>query len=296
MTKAGRSGRQRTGVAALAVATLALCWPLPSPAADAGTPSRIVSINLCTDQLLLMLAPRERIRALSVLADDRDVSAMPEAGVGLALTEGDAEEVLGYDPDLVVDGSFAIRPTVDLLNRLGRRTLTVPIASDLDGVRSNVRAVAAALGQMARGDAVIAELDRRLAAVATIGDGPQPRALVYYAGGYTSGAGTLDDAILAAAGFRNLATERGITGLGTIPLETLVADPPDLVVLGNHGGEYRTTHADNLRHPALKLLLGRIAHVVVPQPLLLCDTPKVADAVELIAAARRRLTPNVAAR
>ena len=45
---------------------LALCW---SGMAQA-KPQRIVSLNLCTDQLLLQLVEPERIAALTYLSDD----------------------------------------------------------------------------------------------------------------------------------------------------------------------------------------------------------------------------------
>ena len=51
----------------------------------------------------------------------------------------------------------------------------------------------------------------------------------------------------------------------------------------------RTVVADNLRHPALRAIMTRLTHVVVPQRLLLCGTHHVAAAVERLAAARRRL-------
>ena len=44
--------------------------PSSAPAPAATPPRRIVSLNLCTDQILLDLVPRDRIAALSELVAD----------------------------------------------------------------------------------------------------------------------------------------------------------------------------------------------------------------------------------
>ena len=78
------------------------------------------------------------------------VSAIPEKARGIPITHGGAEDVLRYDPDLVLAGPFGVSATVDLLRRLGRNVVVVPQPQDLDGVRASVRAVAAAVGEGAR--------------------------------------------------------------------------------------------------------------------------------------------------
>ena len=57
---------------------------------------RIVSLNLCADQILVDLVPRERIAAVSHLAADPWSSAVAEKARGIPWTRGKAEEVLAY--------------------------------------------------------------------------------------------------------------------------------------------------------------------------------------------------------
>jgi iron complex transport system substrate-binding protein len=249
-------------------------------------PTRIVSLELCTDQLLIELVERGRIAAVTHLAADAANSAIPEKARGIPVTRGGAEDVLRYDPDLVLAGPFGVAPTVGLLRRLRRNVVVVPLAADLDGVRASVRAVAAAVGEVARGEAMVAEFDRRLESLPPAGPGPAPTAVIYQVGGSVSGAGSLADAALAAAGFRNLAGEYRQTHGGQVPLELLVARPPDLIVLSSAAGEYRTVVADNLRHPALQALRRRRASIELPWQLWLCGTPHVADAIARLAEAR----------
>jgi iron complex transport system substrate-binding protein len=259
-----------------------------SPAV-ADAPRRIVSLDLCTDQLMVELVPRERIAAVTHLAADPTVSAIPELARGIPITHGGAEDVLRLDPDLVLAGPFGVRGTVDLLQRLGRRVVIVQQPQDLSGVRGAVEAVAEAVGETAKGAAMIADFDRRLATLGRRNAGPQPAAVIYQIGGSVSGPGSLADAALAVAGFRNAATSYRLSRGGQVPLELLLADPPDLLVLSSAPGEYRTVLADNLRHPALAALRREHASIELPWRHWLCGTPHIIDAVERLAAARSRI-------
>jgi iron complex transport system substrate-binding protein len=277
----------------LAIIGAALRAP-PVPAAEppraggVAQPSRIVSLDLCTDQLLVELVERGRIAAVTHLLGDASVSAIPDKARGIAITHGAAEDVLRYDPDLVLAGPFGVSATVDLLRRLGRNVVVVLQPQDLDGVRFSVRAVAGAVGEVAKGESLVADFDRRLSGLAAPA-GPPATAVIYQIGGTVSGPGSLADAALAAAGFRNMSAAYRLTRGGQVPLESLVAKPPDLLVLASNTDEYRTALADNLRHPIIRLLRQRGASLELPWRYWLCGTPHVADAIELLARARAGL-------
>ena len=214
------------------------------------------------------------------------MSAIWEKAKGLPVTRGAAEDVLRHRADLVLAGPFGVAPTVSLLRRLKANVVIVPMASDLDGVRAAVRAVAAAIGEEARGEAMIGAFDRRLAEVKP---GPQdtaPTAIVYQVGGAVSVAGSLADAALAAAGFRNKAAAYRLTRGGQVPLELLAAAPPDVLILSSTADDHRTVVADNLRHPVLATLRRQRPSVVLPWRLWLCGTPHIADAIARLAEVR----------
>jgi iron complex transport system substrate-binding protein len=267
----------------LALLTGALLTHTP---ASAGQPKRIVSLNLCTDQILLELVPRERIRALSWLAGDRDVSPVAGELAGIKLVRGDAEEVLSLAPDLVLANPYAAAPTVDLLRRLGYATEVVPFAQDFAGIRRAVRQVAAAVGEVDQGELVVARFDAALADQDSMpAANRRPEALVYQVNGMVSGADSLLDAALKAAGLANQARPEARLGLasgGRRALEQLVAAPPDLLVLAQAPGTYATVVSDNLRHPALKQLMQHKASLVLPMPLWLCGSPRIADAIKML--------------
>ncbi len=248
-------------------------------------PVRIVSLDLCTDQLLVDLVERGRIAAVTHLLGDTSVSAIPERARGIPITHGGAEDVLRYNPDLVLAGPFGVSATVDLLRRLGRKLVIVPLPNDIEGVRASVRAVASAVGEEAKGEALIAEFNRRLAALPPVAASP-PTAVIYQIGGTVSGAGSLANSALVAAGFRNMSAAYRLTRGGQVPLESLIAKPPDLLVLASNVEEYRTALADNLRHPVIRLMREHGATAELPWRYWLCGTPHVADAIEQLAQAR----------
>jgi iron complex transport system substrate-binding protein len=282
---ANRNGRARRPPARIGLAAVAFLWAAGALAGER-PPSRIVSLDLCTDQLLIELVDRARIAAVTHLAADPAVSAIPDKARGLAITRGAAEDVLRYDPDLILAGPFGVAASVDLLRRLGRRLVIVPLPQDLGGVRTAVRTVAAAAGVEREGEAMIADFDRRLANLPASSAQALPTAVIYQIGGSVSGPGSLADAALAAAGYRNMAGDYRLTRGGQVPLELLLADPPDLLVLSSGADEYRTALADNLRHPALRLLRQRRASIELPWRHWLCGTPHIVEAVERLAEAR----------
>lgn len=278
-------------------ALLALLLAALSPAgALAERPERIVSMNLCADQLLMLLAERPRIASVSFLAAEPRASAMAEAAEGLHLNHGLAEQILPLEPDLVIAGTFTTRPTVALLRKLGYRIVELPVASDLDDVRGNIRLVAEAIGAPERGEALIAGFDRRLAALRQSAEGGPPEvrplAALYWANGLTSGGGTLAAAMTQAAGLRNLAVELGLAGTWQLPLETLLTAEPSLLVMGRIR-EHAALANETFRHPALQRGFAQRPQMRIADRYWICGTPFVASAIESLVALRQE-SPGMA--
>ena len=278
MRGAGSGGRpQGTVRAALAAAAVAAAAFLASPAT--AKPERIVSMNLCTDQLLMMLADRSRIASVSYVVAQPGASAMADAVAGLTLNHGLVEEVLPMEPDLVLAGTFTTRPTVFLLKRLGYRVVELPVASTMDDVRANIRTVADAVGERERGEALVAAFDRDLETAAAVTNVAEaPLAALYWANSFSSGRGTLADAVVRHAGFRNLAAEWGVSGTVQLPLESLLTAEPDLLIVGRERVGPALAN-ESLRHPALRRVFGDRLRVSIPDHLWICGTPFVAEAV-----------------
>jgi iron complex transport system substrate-binding protein len=240
-----------------------------------------MSLNLCTDQLLLMLAEPERISSVTWLSLDPSASIMVEAARRVRTNHGQAEEVLAQDPDMVLAGQYTAPTTRSMVERLHYRVVVVPEAMDFDQIRAVTRQVGDALGEPARAEQLIAEMDAELAALRRRSLNWRPRVVAWDGGGVAPGRGTLFDAILNAAGARNLAAEEGLDGFGAFDLEALLRANPDALVEGEPGLEAPSLRAEAARHALLRRHYeGR--RIAVPQYLYACGTPRSARAARLL--------------
>ncbi len=247
---------------------LALMIVLPAIAA----PRHVVSASLCGDEYVFRLLPRGSIAALSFLSAARHpvVSTIADKVKGIALIHASAEEILSRDPDAVILYAGTEPRLHAQLRRAGVPVIDVPWANSLADVRRATLMLGRRLGAEARAKVLIARMDRVLAAAKT--PGPRLRALIYEPNGYATADSVTDD-ILNAAGFADAAHDIGETRSGTIPIEAVVAEPPDLLVL-NNADEIHPALADLvLRHPALVLLKTRIAVARLSLTPLLCPGP-----------------------
>lgn len=149
-----------TGFRWYAIVTL-LAVLAASPLAAAEPPLRIISLNLCTDQLLLALADQSTIASVTNLARDCTISAYCREAATVPINYGTAEEMVAVQPDLVLAGRYTTRPAVGIAHSLGMRVIDLDPANSLDNVRAQIHQVANALGQPERGAAMIADLDDR---------------------------------------------------------------------------------------------------------------------------------------
>lgn len=266
--------------------------PLMLLAAQPATaaPSRIVSLNLCADQLVLALADREAISAVTWMATDCALSARCTQAAGVPAGFGTAEELYLTMPDLVITGRYTARTAVAVARRRGLPVVELDLPRDMDMIRAQIRTVAGAIGHPQRGEAMIAEIDHRIAAIpAASADAPRPVAVVYQANGFTVAAGSLVDHLMTKAGLDNLATRLGIDNYPFLPLESLVAGRPDILIVDDPDRLRPSLAQAALRHPVLAELLTPEHRAVVPQRLWSCGDISAVDALERLAAMRQRM-------
>ena len=135
----------KRGLAAAVVLLLSL-----EPAA-AAPPQRIMSLKVCTDELLLDLVPPQRIASVTFLSREKTgLQFWPQAAV-IPVNHGTAEEILATHPDLILTDPFMAPGMRALLAKTGARILEVPPAENFDQVRAVTRLVAKAVGEEARG-------------------------------------------------------------------------------------------------------------------------------------------------
>ncbi|MFY9290296.1 MAG: ABC transporter substrate-binding protein [Methylorubrum rhodinum] len=279
-----------TARAILALAALLAAVPAARAADTAEASVRVVSMNLCADELVLRLADRDQVLAVTFLARDPRGSTVAEKAAGIPVTRGLTEEVVALRPDLVIAGAFTTRATVGMLKRVGAPVLELGVPTDLDGVRTQIRQVAEALGHPERGEAMVAELDARLAAVTPA---PRPlRALVMRPNAFTVAPGGLGDALIRAAGLVNVAAEIGRDRFGQVPLEAAALANADLIVV-DEGAPGLPSLADTLlHHPVFRALARKGRTVAIPNRFWTCPGPQVAEVVARLATAANAQAPR----
>lgn len=277
----------RAAAASLALlALMAAVRPLAAGAEPPAAPARVVSMNLCTDQLAMLLAAPGQLVSVSYLARDPRSSAMADLAAAYPVNRGQAEQVFLLHPDLVLAGAHTSPAALDLLRRLGVPVLQVREVNALADVAPLIREVADALGQSGRGQAMADAFTADLAALAA--DRPPATAALYYPNGYTTGAGTLADDVLGHTGFANVAAAAGIAGGGTLPLERLVMAAPRVVVTSEpYPGASRSEEI--LAHPALAALRQSAGVVASSDADWVCGTPHLLRAVAAMKAMREAL-------
>lgn len=250
--------------------------------AGAWAAPRVMSFDSCADQYVLALAPREAIVGLSHRAVAAD-SYMRDKAAGLPLRRATFESLVSARPQLVVRLWGGDARLTQALAAKGVPTVTLDDAADFDGVRVNVRKVAAALGRRPQGEALIATMDARLRDAA--GAGRRREALYLTPGGYTAGANTLIDAILRAAGYANTTKA---PYFAPVSLEQMVMTPPAAVVLGMF--DRALAGADRWgpgRHAALRRAVESRAVASLPAAMVGCPGWFAADGAVVLAKAAR---------
>ncbi len=241
----------------------------------------------------MKVADPRQIAALSAYSRDPAQSAVAAEARAYAFTGGSGEEIVALRPDLVL-GSGTVAAQLDhILPRLHIRHETFTVPSTIEESLAQVTRVAALVGRPERGAALNARIRAALAAAAPAPGEKRFEALIFEGHGIASGPHTLMSALMNAAGFDNIARSYGLRGTLDIPLEVLIARPPQVLLSGRLSpGE--PSWADRiLSHPALKTLERRMLRETFPEPLMFCGGPVIIPAIEQLALAREHAQRGV---
>jgi len=266
----------------LTTAAIAAALCVASEAIAADSPKRIVSFNLCADQLVVALADPEQIAGLSPYATNPALSIVARQAQRYPSLGWQAEGTVALKPDLVLVGPNDRSATRRMLHAFKLPVQEVALISDLDAARAQIGDVARRLGHPERGTALLAKLD---AAVARLQAAPRQRlktALVIERNGYASGPQSLSNALLRAAGLHvPPGAPRGYGGY--LSLEHLLVMRPDLLVLKDAPERAEDQGALFLTHPALQALYPPERRIALPGRYTMCGGPALVEALDYLA-------------
>jgi iron complex transport system substrate-binding protein len=247
---------------------------------------RVVSINPCVDAVLVRVARPEQLLAISHYSQDPQATSLPlDVARRFRVTSGTAEEVVALAPDLVMSGPHVSPSTIFALERLHIRILKFSVAESVAGSEKQIRQIAAAVGAPERGEVIVREIERAIAA-ARPRDARRPSTVIWESGGMVPGKGSLADQLLQITGYRNFSAEYGLAKWDVLPLEYLIAKPPDVVL---SVGIDEVDRDRTLAHPAVRALAERVPFRTYPFRLLQCGGPTIVEAVKRLAEVRREV-------
>jgi iron complex transport system substrate-binding protein len=258
---------------------------LALPVVAAEPPRRVASVNLSADEVLVEILPPERLVSVTRWVDEPGTSnvlgRVPPSV--FRIHKVDMERLVALAPDLVVVSEYTDADFLRLLARSGIRHHRMKGLSSPPGVRAAILELAREVGAMdaarrvvARYDATLAELARRLAGAR------RPRVL-YWAGGMTAGGDTAIGALIEAAGGVNVGREMGVTGIAPPGAERAFMSDPDVVLVGTWPLAMESLKRDPLLARMRAVREGRI--VVLPNELLVALSQYTAEACWRLGAA-----------
>ncbi|HLL30535.1 MAG TPA: ABC transporter substrate-binding protein [Allosphingosinicella sp.] len=241
-------------------------------------PRRVASLNLCTDELLLMLGDPAQVVSVTHLARQPAETPLWREARRYRSNDGSLVSVAGLRPDLVLTMGGGARDRGRIARRLGIPILDLSYPQSLADIEASVGKVSAALGRGPAGAAWVARIGRLKAA--------RPRLSVdtiwLGGGGRTVAAGGLAAQWMALAGLR----QRAVAG-DRVSLEQLLLRPPAVLLRsdyrqGQYSGEQRW-----LSHPLARRARGSRNIVTDGRPWT-CMGPAMVAEIERLRRATRR--------
>jgi iron complex transport system substrate-binding protein len=236
--------------------------------------------------ILFALAP-EKLAGWTTAWRDQEAAFVEPRWAGLPVTgrvtgrggSANMEDVLRAAPDLILDYGSVSQTYVSLADRVQAQT-GIPVLlldGQFDRIAASFRRLGQAVGVAARGQALAADAEARLALtdarVAAVPHGQRPR--VYYGrnpDGLTTGlAGSINVETLARAGGRNVADAAGSGGLTQVSLEQVLGWDPEVIVTTDPRF-FGSVRRDPLWRGVAALRSGRV-HLSPPGPFGWIDFP-----------------------
>ena len=242
-------------------------------------PDRIVSNNPCVDAALEQLATPDQIGAVSRLSHN---VAAGTASVNWArqfpAIDTSVESVMLTRPRLALLGNFG---NTAPLRRAGIHYLSFGVPASIEESVGQVRAIAKSIGRFEQGEAFVSRIDQSTRAAPV---SATKSAIIWVSGGFVPGKGTLQDELLARAGFQNASQRYGIKRWDVLPLEALILNPPDVIFMpsSSQGFELRSLA---LRYQVLAKLSPQPKLVAFPEKLLNCGVGSIIPAMKILRAA-----------
>ena len=207
--------------------------------------ARVASLNLCTDEYLLLLAHPQEIASVSYLSQDPLESSLWKAARQHRANQGSIEQVIGTRPDTLLTMGGGGRATQLIAGRMKMRAVALRSPATVQDVADNLRTVAQALGEPSRAGPWIRRIDQLKA-----GRFPRSRDAILMSGN----GGSLQPGSAGVAWLRLAGLAQRPLPEGRATLETLLVRPPAVLVESNYRRGQVSAGTRWLDHPVVRNL------------------------------------------
>jgi iron complex transport system substrate-binding protein len=141
----------------------------PSGTAAQRKADRIISVSPNITEMLIGLGMGSRI----IAADEYSLELLPPGLPKIDYFYPDQEFILGLEPDIIISTEHNVYGAADdpykLLEEMGIRRFYLPTSQSIADIKRDIRTLAGELGAAARGEELVAVMEREIQEVADIG-------------------------------------------------------------------------------------------------------------------------------
>lgn len=234
----------------IALITLCLSYPLLA-APRAVLPQRVISMSLCTDQLLLWLAETQQIAAVSHLAQDPLYSVYSDRAQKVTTHRADVETIVQLKPDMVLASRYERSQATRILQRLGFNVVIVDDPITVEQIGDQVLLVANLLEKQEIAQRALAEIKQQLELLQKNRIAKKELVVSLSANGYQQGRHSMHNQFMNRIGLKTVADQLQWESDGSLSIEQFVRLKPALLIRYNNeqGGSLAERWT---QHPALK--------------------------------------------
>ena len=166
----------RTGGASLAGLVLG------ATALQASDLPNVVSVNVCTDQFVMLIADPAQVLSLTALATDPQSSALAHRAGAFTQNNGRAESIAIEQPDLVVASDYTDPALINMLRQIDIEVVQFPAITALADIPEQLRSFGAVLGRDAVAEELAQAFETQLEQIPEV-DETAPLAAFFYPNG-----------------------------------------------------------------------------------------------------------------
>jgi iron complex transport system substrate-binding protein len=250
-----------------------------------GYPQAIVSISPSTTEILFAIGAGDQL----IGRDEASMyppEALEVASVGALWEELPTEAILALEPDLVVAAQIISEDQVLALRDLGLIVYWQSNPGTYEELWDNLRDIARLTGHETETEALIDDLETRVAAVGEVVAGLDERPSVFYeldatdpSNPWTTGSGTFIDYIITQAGGTNAAADLQGDYI-QISSEQLITADPDVILLSD--ALYGVTPGSVAARPGWEVITAVSENALYPidPNMMSVPGPRLVDALE----------------